>query len=126
RSGELLAGAYNGRGRTLLELMNDPDRALPDLDEAIRLRPERYVLPYIARSKARLVRRDCARAISGPSQALSISQSPDSYHVRGQATLALGDRAGALEDLQEALKRAPAEGAFRQQIVKDLERAEQR
>ena len=47
--GAQLAGAYNGRGRTLLELMNDPDRAMPDLDEAIRLRPEGYVLPYIAR-----------------------------------------------------------------------------
>jgi len=32
--------------------MNDPDRALPDLDEAIRLRPEGYVLPYIARGQS--------------------------------------------------------------------------
>jgi len=123
---ELLAGAYNGRGRTLLELMNDPERAMPDLDEAIRLRPEGYVLPYIARAKAHLLGKRYPAAIADATKAISISAWSDPFWTRGLARLATGDRPGAVNDLEEALRRGPAEGPLRQEIVKDLERARQK
>jgi tetratricopeptide (TPR) repeat protein/tRNA A-37 threonylcarbamoyl transferase component Bud32 len=126
RRGALLAGAYNGRGRTLLELMNDPDRALPDLNEAIRLRPEGYVLPYIARSRARLLKKDYDGAIADATKALSISAWSEPFYTRGAARLEKGDRAAALPDLEEALRKGPAEGPRRQEIVDALERAKRR
>ncbi|MBV8880918.1 MAG: protein kinase [Planctomycetaceae bacterium] len=126
RRGELLAGAYNGRGRTVLELMNDPDRALPDLDEALRLRPEGYVLPWIARAKAQLLKKNYEASIADATKALSISAWSEPFHTRGLARLATGDRAGAVSDLEEALRRGPAEGPLREEIAKDLERARQK
>lgn len=123
RRKELLSGAYNGRGRTLLELMNDPDRAMPDLDEAIRLRPEGYVLPYIARAKAHLQRKEYAAAVADATKAISISAWSDPFWTRGLALLESGDREGARRDLEEALRKGPADGPVRQEILKDLERA---
>ncbi|HEV3029035.1 MAG TPA: tetratricopeptide repeat protein, partial [Planctomycetota bacterium] len=123
---EVLPGAYNGRGRTLLELMNDPDRAMPDLDEAIRLRPEGYVLPYIARAKAHLLKNQYDAAIADATKAISISAWSDPFWTRGLARLALGDRTAAVGDLEEALRRGPAEGSVRREILKDLERARQK
>src|SRR4029078_423399 len=87
RRGALLPGAYNGRGRTVLELMNDPDRALPDLDEAIRLRPEGFVLPYIVRSRARLMKKNYDGAIADATKAISISPWSEPYYIRGAARL---------------------------------------
>jgi tetratricopeptide (TPR) repeat protein/tRNA A-37 threonylcarbamoyl transferase component Bud32 len=126
RRHEVLPGAYNGRGRTMLELMNDPDRAMPDLNEAIRLRPEGYVLPYIARAKAHLLRKSYDAAIADATKAISISAWSDPFWTRGLAKLATGDRTGAVGDLEEALRRGPADGPLRQEIAKDLERARQK
>jgi len=126
RRKELLSGAYNGRGRTLLELMNDPDRALPDLDEAIRLRPEGYVLPYIARAKAHLLKRNYPAAIADATKAISISAWSDPFWTRGNARLATGDRTGAVRDLEEALRKGPSEGPVRQGILDDLQRAREK
>jgi tetratricopeptide (TPR) repeat protein len=106
--------------------MNDPDRALPDLDEAIRLRPEGYVLPYIARAKARLLKKQYDAAIADATKAISISPWSEPYRTRGLARLAAGDREGARSDLEQALKRGPAEGPERQALLKDLERARQK
>jgi tetratricopeptide (TPR) repeat protein/tRNA A-37 threonylcarbamoyl transferase component Bud32 len=126
KQGDLLSGAYNGRGRTVLELMNDPDRALPDLDEAIRLRPEGYVLPYIARARAHLLKKNYDAAIADATKALSISAWSDPFFTRGLAKLAKGDREGARPDLEEALKRGPADGPVRHDILKALEQARQK
>jgi tetratricopeptide (TPR) repeat protein/tRNA A-37 threonylcarbamoyl transferase component Bud32 len=123
RRGALLPGAYNGRGRTVLELLNDPERALPDLNEAIRLRPEGYVLPYIARSRARLLLKDYDGAVADATKALSISAWSEPFYTRGVARLEQGDRAAARADLEEALRKGPAAGPRRQEIVDALERA---
>jgi len=122
RRGVLLSGAYNGRGRTVLELMKEPDRALPDLDEAIRLRPEGYILPYIARAKAHLLRKEYDAAVSDATKAIAINGWPDPFALRGRARLAQGDRAGAVADLEEALRRGVSEGLARE-VRSDLERA---
>jgi len=123
RRGVLLPGAYNGRGRTSLELLNDPDRALPDLDEAIRLRPEGYVLPYIARSRARLLKKDYDGAIADATKAISISAWSEPFYTRGAARLGKGDLAGAKADFDEALRKGPPDGPYRREIVEALERA---
>jgi tetratricopeptide (TPR) repeat protein len=123
RRGALLPGAYNGRGRTALELLKDPDRALPDLDEAIRLRPEGYVLPYIARSRARLLKKDYDGAIADATKAISISSWSEPFVTRGLARLAKGDRAAARADLEAALRGTPADDPARREIIEALERA---
>ena len=119
----LLPGAYNGRGRTALELLHDPDRALPDLNEAIRLRPEGYVLPYIARSRARLLKKDYDGAIADATKAISISAWSEPFLTRGLAHLEKGDRAAARADLEEALRKIGAEDPSRPAISEALERA---
>jgi tRNA A-37 threonylcarbamoyl transferase component Bud32/tetratricopeptide (TPR) repeat protein len=126
KEGIQLAGAYNGRGRVVLELMNDPDRALPDLNEAIRLRPEGYVLPYIARAKAHLMKKNYDAAIADATKAISISAWPEPFHTRGMAKLEKGDRAGALADLDNALRRIGPNASSYQDVLKAIERAKQK
>jgi tetratricopeptide (TPR) repeat protein/tRNA A-37 threonylcarbamoyl transferase component Bud32 len=121
--GAQLAGAYNGRGRTLLELMNDPDRALPDLNEALRLRPEGFVLPYMARAKAHLMKKNYDATIADATKAIAINGWPESYFYRGMAKLEKGDRAGAREDLDLALKKSPSTAPYRAELLAALERA---
>ena len=126
KAGVQLAGAYNGRGRTLLDLMNDPDRALLDLTEAIRLRPEGYVLPYIARAKAHLQKKNYDAAIADATKAISISAWPEPFHTRGLAKLEKGDRKGGLEDLETALRKINSNAPYYQDLLKAVDRAKQK
>jgi tetratricopeptide (TPR) repeat protein/tRNA A-37 threonylcarbamoyl transferase component Bud32 len=126
RAGQQLAGAYNGRGRVVLELMNDPDRALPDLDEAIRLRPEGYVLPYMARARAWLVKKDYDRSIADATKALSINGWAEIFTIRGLAYLGKGEREEARKDLETAFHRSTADEPLRKEILEGLERAKQK
>ena len=96
----LLAVAYNGRGWTRLELLDDVDGAISDLDEAIRLKPGDYVLPYVARSQARLRRGDWEGVISDCTAALKMIDWDFLRLDRARARLALGDEEGARQDLQ--------------------------
>ncbi|HVE41119.1 MAG TPA: protein kinase [Planctomycetota bacterium] len=121
-----LAGAYNGRGRVLVELMNDPDRAIPDLNEAIRLRPEGFNLPYMARARAYLLKKDYDRSIADATKAISMMAWSEVFLIRGLAKLGKGDREGARADLQEALRRAGPDPAHRKEIEDALERAKQK
>jgi tetratricopeptide (TPR) repeat protein/tRNA A-37 threonylcarbamoyl transferase component Bud32 len=126
KAGIQLAGAYNGRGRVLLELMNDPDRALQDLNEALRLRPEGYVLPYIARAKAHLMMKSYDAAIADATKAISINGWPEPYHTRGLAKLAKGDRAAALVDLETARSKINKNAPYYEDVLKAIERAKQK
>jgi len=126
RIGAQLPGAYNGRGRTVLELMNDPDRAMPDLNEAIRLRPEGYVLPYIARSRAHYLKKNYDAAIADATKAISISAWEEPFRFRGLAKLAKGDREGAAADLEQAQRRGVNDPEVRRQVAEALERAKQK
>jgi tetratricopeptide (TPR) repeat protein/tRNA A-37 threonylcarbamoyl transferase component Bud32 len=121
--GLLLPGAHNGRGRTLLECMNRPLEAIPDLDRAIALQPEGYVLPYMARARARLALGRLDGAIADADKALGISRWSEIYFIRGQAKLAQGDRPGARKDLEEALRTAGPEGAYRKSVEAMIEKA---
>jgi tetratricopeptide (TPR) repeat protein/tRNA A-37 threonylcarbamoyl transferase component Bud32 len=105
RMGALLPGAYNGRGRTLCELQGKAAEALPDLTEAIRLQPEGYMLPWLGRAKAHLQLGKFAEAVADADRAIREGAAwPETYAVRGQARAKLGDRKGALEDLEEAAR----------------------
>lgn len=123
RMGAQLPGAYNGRGRVVVELMNDPDRALPDLDEAIRLRPEGYVLPYIARARAHYLKKNYDAAIADATKAIAISAWEEPFRYRGLAKLAKGDRAGAVADLEQAQRRGPNDPEVRREVAEALDRA---
>jgi len=126
RMGAQLPGAYNGRGRVILELMNDPGRALPDLNEALRLRPEGYVLPYIARARANYLLNNYDGAIADATKAISISAWEEPFRFRGLSKLAKGDRVGAASDLEEARRRGHTDPDVRRQIAEAIERAKQK
>jgi tetratricopeptide (TPR) repeat protein len=125
KTGQHLAGAYNGRGRTLLELMHDPDRAIPDLDEAIRLRPEGYNLPWNARARAYYMKKDYERAIADANKAIKMAAWSDPIMTRGLCKLALGDKAGARADLEDALRKG-VDVRLRQELLDGIERAKQK
>ncbi|HLF94819.1 MAG TPA: tetratricopeptide repeat protein, partial [Planctomycetota bacterium] len=117
----LLPGAYNGRGRVLAELMGKPAEALPDLDRAVELMPEGYILPWMARAKAHLQLRQYDRAIADATKALAIHRWADVYATRGLAREGKGDRAGAVEDLETALK-GTTDPAPRKRLEEALDR----
>ncbi|HXX94094.1 MAG TPA: tetratricopeptide repeat protein, partial [Planctomycetota bacterium] len=121
KKGVLLPGAYNGRGRVLVEFMGQPERGLEDLDRAIALQPEGYILPWIARAKANRALRRYDVAIADATKALSMSKWPDVYALRGLVKADQGDLAGAEADLREGLK-GTAEPALREEIQAALRR----
>jgi tetratricopeptide (TPR) repeat protein/tRNA A-37 threonylcarbamoyl transferase component Bud32 len=124
--GVQLAGAYNGRGRVIVELMKDPDRALPDLDEAIRLRPEGYVLPYMARARVWLMKKDYDHSIADATKALTMNAWSEIYMIRGLSRLGKGEREEARKDLEEALRRCGPDDPQRKEILDALERTKQK
>jgi len=99
-----LAPAFNGRGFARLK-QKDWDAAIADFSEAIRARPEGYHLPWIGRAEARLMKGDAAGALSDADRALDVEKGDGKKTClmwRGRAKAALGDRAGAIEDLKQA------------------------
>jgi tetratricopeptide (TPR) repeat protein len=121
RMGALLPGAYNGRGRVLTELMGKPAEGLPDLDRALSLMPEGYILPWLARAKANLLLKRYDAAIADATKALSISAWADVYLIRGLARLEKGEREGAGADLEAALN-GTVDAVPRRQVEAALER----
>jgi tetratricopeptide (TPR) repeat protein/tRNA A-37 threonylcarbamoyl transferase component Bud32 len=115
REGALLAVARNGRGWTRLELLDDVDGAIADLDEAIRLKPRDYILPYVARAQARLRRGDWDGVISDCTSALEMIDWDFLRLDRVRARLAMGDEEGALRDLK-AIRQPPSLGALRADV----------
>ncbi len=104
RRGVHLAPAYNGRGFAWLKL-KDYHQAILDFTEAIRLRPEGYHLPWIGRAEARLLSGDPKEGIGDADRALDFERGDGKkvcLAIRGRCKAALGDRAGAIEDLKKA------------------------
>jgi len=103
RRGVHLAPAYNGRGFAHLK-QKDWDGAIADFNEAIKARPEGYHLPWIGRAEARLMKGDAAGALADANRALEVEKGDGKKACllwRGRAKAALGDRAGAIEDLKQ-------------------------
>jgi tetratricopeptide (TPR) repeat protein/tRNA A-37 threonylcarbamoyl transferase component Bud32 len=97
--GELLAAAHNGRGYARIDGLRDVDGALADFNEALRLQPENYALPYVGRGKVQLRKRNFAAAEADFTKALSITYYQAVQADRMRARLLGGDRVGALDDL---------------------------
>ncbi|MDR2304228.1 MAG: tetratricopeptide repeat protein [Treponema sp.] len=106
RGGPNLSIAYNNRGITY-RLIGEPDRAIADYDEALRLSPHDAVT-YNNRGNARKDKEDFDRAIADYSAALRLN--PDyalAYNNRGVAFRLKGDVERAIADYDEALHLRP-------------------
>jgi len=117
RRGVHLAPAFNGRGFGRLKL-KDYDQAIADFTQAIAVRPEGYHLPWIGRAEARLLKGDARGAIEDADRALVWEKQDGRRNcllLRGRAKAALGDRAGAIEDLRQS-------GSAGEAALKELEK----
>ncbi len=117
RRGVHLAPAFNGRGFAHLRQKNW-DAAIADFSEAIKARPQGYHLPWVGRAEGRLMKGDARGAIEDADRALSIEKTDGRKTClmwRGRAKAALGDRAGAIEDLKQA-------GSLGAPYLKELEK----
>lgn len=102
-SAQHLAIGYNNRGLTFLN-QGQIARALPDLNEAIRLNPNdaRY---YGNRAKVHVLKKEFDRAIADSDQSLRIDAGyANAYLIRGSAFYAKGDSARALADYSKAIQ----------------------
>lgn len=103
---QLSAEEYFNRAYTK-QASGDPDGAIPDYDEAIRLNP-RYYRAFYNRSIARLGKRDLEGALEDANEAIRLNpQSAGAYSVRGGVRDRRGDFAGAMEDYDKAIELHP-------------------
>jgi tetratricopeptide (TPR) repeat protein len=82
------------------------DRALADLNEALRLDPDDDVALH-ERGWAYYKKEEYDRALADLTRALALVESPATYQVRGLVFLAKGDHDAAIADLKESLKLNP-------------------
>ena len=106
-TGRKLAAAYCNRGHGLTE-KRELDRALADLDEAIRLDPA-YACAHTNRGRVYAFKRDLDRAMADYDEALRIDPTfALAYNNRGDAWVGKGDADRALADFNAAIKYDPA------------------
>jgi tetratricopeptide (TPR) repeat protein len=106
-TGRKLAAAYCNRGHGLTE-NRDFDRALADLNEAVRLDPA-YACGYSNRGSVYALRRDLDRAIADYDEAIRIDPKfALAYNNRGDAWSGKGDIERAIADFSAAIKLDPA------------------
>lgn len=84
----------------------DVDRAIADLDEAIRLNPK-MAAAYLNRGVIYAQKRDQARAMADYDAALALGEGKSAYTNRGNLFMALGQYDRAIADYQAALKLQP-------------------
>jgi len=105
-TGNRLAAAYCNRGYGLTE-KRDLDRALADLDEAIRIDPA-YACAYTNRGRVYAFKKDLDRAIKDYDEAIRIDPGfALAYNNRGDAWSNKGDARRALADFDAAIKADP-------------------
>lgn len=111
--GVLLPAAYNGRGWTKIELLDDLDGGIADLTEAIRHKPEGYGLPYAERARAYFRKGMFAEAAADCTKAIPLMPDwGDLRRLRALCRASLGDSEGATEDLK-ALGESPGGDLWR-------------
>jgi tetratricopeptide (TPR) repeat protein len=105
-TGRRLAAAYCIRGEGLTE-KRDLDRALADLNEAIRIDPD-YACAYSNRGRVYAAKGDRDHAIADYDQAIRIDPSfALAFNNRGSAFLGTGDAVRAMADFNAAIKLDP-------------------
>src|SRR6201991_2775480 len=106
-TGRKLAAAYCNRGHGLTE-KRELDRALADLDEAIRLDPA-YACAHTNRGRVYAFKRDLDRAIVDYDEAIRIDPTfALAYNNRGDAWVGKGDIDRALADFSAAVNYNPS------------------
>src|SRR5450756_616770 len=105
-TGRKLAAAYCNRGHGLTE-QRELDRALADLNEAVRL-DSAYACGYTNRGRVYAFKRDLNRAIADYDEAVRIDPAfALAYSNRGEAWLGKGDADRAMTDFSNAIKLDP-------------------
>jgi serine/threonine protein kinase/tetratricopeptide (TPR) repeat protein len=100
--------AYFNRGHVYLRL-HDYQRAAADFDQVLRMQPE-LVDAYLNRSLARQGLRHYAEAIDDLTRALDLgAPATRIYFMRCEVRKQAGDTEGARLDLEEGLRRTPAD-----------------
>lgn len=103
-----LAIEYGSRGAAY-RVERDYDRAIRDLDQAIRLDPN-YTAAYLQRAGAYEAKQDYARAIEGYGQAIRLDpQLADAWNGRCWCRGIAGQLAEALADCNESLRLRPGD-----------------
>lgn len=101
------AEAYNSRGALYANSLNEPDKALADIEKAVSLKPDDPSYQYDL-GMMRLRTRDFSEAIASFDKALDLKGPPARIMAaRADAYSQLGDHAHALEDIQLALEKDP-------------------
>ena len=105
-TGGRLAGAYCIRGEAFTE-KRDFDRALADLDEAMRIDPD-YACAWTNRGRVYALKGDPDRAIADYDQAIRIDPGfALAFNNRGDAWFGKGDIEHALADFNAAIRYNP-------------------
>lgn len=105
------AAAHGGRGRGYL-LERDFERAMPDLEAALRLEPDNSA-HYYNRGFAYALLAEWDLAIADCDTAISLRADYGlAYGQRAECLLGKGDRIAALEDVETAIRLLPELGRF--------------
>jgi tetratricopeptide (TPR) repeat protein len=112
---QMLIIAYNLRGIVYWEI-DDYDRSLTDLNEAVRL-GTKHALTFYVRGRLYSEKEDWDRAIADYTQAIRLdSQNTDAYYHRGVAYYFKGDNNRALTDWEALLRIDPNNANARRNI----------
>lgn len=96
-------GGFMLRGFIWLLNKKDDEKALADYNEVIRLDPN-HASSYVSRAAVWSSRKDFPRVIADYSEAIRLEPDPEFYYVRGWAHGKLEDFAGAIADLDDAIR----------------------
>ena len=106
------AYAYVARSRVWRVEKHDLEKALADVDAAIRLDPK-FARAWMSRGECRKEQKRYPEAISDLTRALELDpQLLSALSVRGYARIAAGDHEGAIADAAAGLKREPHDGRW--------------
>jgi len=90
-----------------VESKGEPDKALADFEEAIRLDPK-DAYAYSSRGNSRTMKRQFDKAIADFDEAIRLGlKIAFVYHMRGYSWQQKGDQAKAIADLDEAIRLDP-------------------
>jgi tetratricopeptide (TPR) repeat protein/tRNA A-37 threonylcarbamoyl transferase component Bud32 len=100
------AAAYNGRAAVRLRHLKDIDGAIADCDEAIRLQPDYYGMPYVNRAVAYYKKRNYDAALRDGARLFEIGWKPgvnEMHLIRAKCFDAKGDAQGLLAEVTQWL-----------------------
>lgn len=101
------ASSYNSLAIAYNDYLEDYQKALEYINEAIRLEPDNSLF-YSKRAHTRFNLKDYQRAINDCNQALEImSENSDAYYMRGRIYEAIEDYQAAIEDYSRSLRIDP-------------------